>query len=410
MTKQLQILDPYFDILDCDARYIDIYGGRGSGKSYNGFRLKAEQHITTKHRKTIAIRKYATTLKYSIVPEIRFHLQEFGLIEGHSYTYNKSENIIRIPSMDNTIYFIGLDDPEKIKSMKDITDAVIEEATELTEKDYDNIDMLLRNEKHHVNQIWSFHNPVPVSANSLHWIQKKLINFPHERGVLKQQGDVALLKTTYLDNLKFLPKKFIETIERYKTTNPDLYKMWGLGEFTELKGAIYTKWDIVNRVPDGVEFLGYGLDFGFSVDPCALVELWKHNDDVWVREVVYQTGLTNQQLCAIMRQYAIENTDGIIADSAEPKSIEEIRREGFMITGVPKSKNYKTSAIRTVQGYNIHVVNPSPNIIKEIQTYSWMKNKEGIVLPKPQDGFDHAMDAMLYRLYEGKKTFRTGVL
>jgi phage terminase large subunit len=388
MSKILPINDVYLPYLDNKTRVEDFYGGRGSGKSVFASQKKVLQAAQEPHHKILCVRKVARTLRLSVWPRLKAVICELGV----QVKENKSELTYTFQN-GSQILCVGADDPEKLKSLEGITSAWIEEATELTEEDFDNIDIALRNEKYHKNQITLTHNPVPVVPGQMHWIQKRCINVDSK--------DVVVLKTTHKDNA-FLPEENRKRIEALKETNYSLYRMWGLGEFTTLEGVVFENWDIVDEVPENADFLGYGLDFGFTIDPSALVGIWQHDKDIWVKEIFYSSGLTNQDIAGLIKKNEIQRSDLIVADSAEPKSIEEIRRAGFNVHPCVKGKDSIYWGINYMKQFKLHVLRGSVNVIRELSTYCWSRDKDGNLLPKPVDENNHSIDAMRYRITRGK--------
>jgi len=244
-------------------------------------------------------------------------------------------------------------------------------------------------------------NPIPLIPGFESWIQRRFLHGEFPIGKIVISGEYAVLRTSYKQN-KFCPQKTIDVLEAYKVSNPSLYKMWALGEFTTVEGSILTKWDIVDKVPDGINEGYYGLDFGFSADPACLIKTWIHNDDIYAREDIYQTGLTNQALGKMMQEDGVNGV--IIADSAEPKSIAELKEMGFHIKGYEKSPDYKRAAAQWLQGKNIHILRGSTNMVREISSWCWDRDRKGNQLPKPADGNDHTVDSLIYSCYVNKRT------
>lgn len=322
---------------------------------------------------------------------------------GKSYIKNVSPLKITLPN-GSEIIFNGADDPEKLKGLSGVDIVLMDELNEFLEKDFDTINQSIRG-KHQENSIYMCHNPVPRVPGDMHWFEKRFKVDSLPGNVLsyddKNLGSrVVSLKTTYKNNL-MCPDHVKRSLEGYKETNPELYKLWALGEYAELSGVIFDNWDIVDSVPEGVEELGVGLDFGFSNDPAAVVKVWANSTDMWIKGLVYHTGLSNQMLYDKMIESGVDILADVVADSAEPKSIADLETYGFgNIRGVRKSANFKTDVIRVCQGYKIHILSGDEDLHREIMMYSWAKDKNGKSLPKPQDGNDHYMDAFLYCVKE----------
>jgi phage terminase large subunit len=384
MSNKIPINDVFLPYLKEDARIIDLYGGRGSGKSVFASQKIVMQASSEENHKILVVRKVAKTIRLSVWPRLKNVIYGWGI----PAKLNKSEFTITFPT-GSEILCVGADDPEKLKSLEGITSAWIEEATELTEADFDNIDVALRNEQHHKNQIVLTHNPVPIVPGEKHWIQERIINV--------KSPDIKVLKTTYKDNV-FLPETNRKRIEALKDTNMSLYKMWGLGEFTTLEGVIFDNWDIVDEIPENARHLGYGLDFGFTLDPSAFIGVRQHDVDIYVWEVFYQTGLTNQDISKEFEHAEISKMDEIVPDSAEPKSIEELRRLGWNVYPSIKGPDSINHGINYMKQFRIHILRGSHNLIREFSTYCWGRDKNNKLLPKPVDENNHGIDAIRYRM------------
>jgi phage terminase large subunit len=159
-----------------------------------------------------------------------------------------------------------------------------------------------------------------------------------------------------------------------------------------------------------VKSIGYGLDFGYGQDPASLIGVYERNDEIWLDEIIYQHGLTNQDLGILIKDAGIKRTDEIIADSAEPKSIEELYRQGFNVHPAVKGPDSVNAGINKMLEYKIHITPRSKNVAKELTSYSWSKDKDGNILPKPVDMFNHAIDAVRYRLMTRQKQLKASSL
>lgn len=351
-------------------------------------------------RHFLIMRKVARSLRLSCWPRYKSAISEvFDLKECE---INKSDMHITIPT-GTQFTFVGADDVEKLKSIEGITDVLLEEANEFDELDLDTIDAGLSADVDPPPQITLIFNPVPFVPARPHWLQRRfLFPIPHELSVPKIEGEVCILRSWYRDNA-FCPRKTIELLEGYKKTNPSLYKMWALGEFTKIEGAIFTDWDIVHDAPAFAP-LGDGLDFGFSGDPAAVIRCWENSTDIWLQELVYDWDLTNPMLSERMTEAGVQKSEPIIADNAEPKSIQELFNMGWLIEACDKGADYKRAAIRYFQGKHIHVVEGSVNLGAELASYAWPKDEvTGKFLPKIPDGNDHGIDAAFYRVFTKNK-------
>ena len=211
---------------------------------------------------------------------------------------------------------------------------------------------------------------------------------------------VDFLILNYKDN-EFLNEKIIKEIESWelKAETSEYYKnrwkVMGLGQLGVQSGAIYNDWSEIDSLPVNAELLGSGLDFGFSNDPSALVSVYRYNGEIILDEIIYQKGLLNSQLAALIKTSDSKNAI-IYADSAEPKTIAELKYYGLTVIPVIKGKDSINYGIQLVQEENFKVTSRSINLIKELQNYTWSKDKDGNSLSIPIDSFNHALDALRY--------------
>lgn len=367
-------------------RYEVYYGGAGSGKSVFLCQKLIIKACCSK-RKVLIIRKYATTLKDSVFQLVVDMLKKWGL-----YGYckvNLSTYSITLPN-DSVILFKGLDDSEKIKSITDITDIWCEEGTELSEDDFTQLDLRLRASVDNLQMFISF-NPV----SKVNWVYRKWF----ESGSVYK--NTMILHTTYKDN-KFLPKEYIEALEEKERTNYTYYKIYALGEFCTLDKLVYTNWKTEDF--DYTRIKGellIGLDFGFINDTSALVAsiLDEAAKNIYIFKTWGDTGKTNEELAEVIKSLGFAKSV-IIADSAEPKSIVEIKRQGVIkIRESKKGKDSVIHGIQKLQNYNIIVSPDCTEIITEFENYSWKKDKAtGLYVNEPVDMFNHYLDALRYSL------------
>ena len=223
------------------------------------------------------------------------------------------------------------------------------------------------------------------------WVHNHLLNDP----------DTDFLILTYKDNEALDPaivKEIEKAKERAATSSywDNWWKVYGLGQLGSLQNTIF-EFNQVEEIPQEATFLSYGLDFGFSNDPAALVEVYKYNGELYVNELIYSTGLTNTDLCNKFKGIGIKDYDRIVADSAEPKSIEDIYRNGYKaIEGARKGADSVRAGIDLIRQHKLNITKTSLNLIKELRGYQWQTDKNGAILPKPIDFNNHSIDALRY--------------
>jgi len=227
------------------------------------------------------------------------------------------------------------------------------------------------------------------------------------------QPDTDYVILTYKDN-EALSEDIIKQLEynRDKAKTSAYWENWCRvyldGEVGQVEGTIFKDWETIDIIPDEARLIGWGLDFGFSQDPAALIGLYKYNDDLIVDEVVYQTGLLNSELSNLMKTYGVKGE--IFADNAEPKSISELKRYGHQVKPVEKGRDSINYGIQILQEKKLLITRRSTNLIDELGKYMWKRNRDGGYERTPIDAFNHAIDAMRYcaMMKLGKRKEGTG--
>jgi len=219
--------------------------------------------------------------------------------------------------------------------------------------------------------------------------------------VLKEP-DAELLVLTYADNeaLDEDIKRDIEAArEKAKTSEywANWWRVYGQGLIGNLTGAVFQNWELIDRLNYAeLKFIGMGLDWGYSSDPTALIAVYQNKNDIYLHELIYTTGLTNIDIANKLKELNINRAYEIIADSAEPKSIEEVFRFGFNIRPANKGPDSVNNSIDILQRYNLKITKESMNLIKELRNYVWQTDKNGKSLNTPIDRYNHAIDAVRY--------------
>ncbi len=208
-----------------------------------------------------------------------------------------------------------------------------------------------------------------------------------------KRDDVDFLVLTYKDNEALSPE-IVRSIEQRKGRK-GWWQVYGLGQLGEVEGKIYKDWQIVDEIPHEARLERYGLDFGFSNDPSALVAIYRYNGGFIIDEIIYQKGLSNKQIADIILN---QERALVVADSAEPKSIDEIKSYGVSIISCRKGKDSVRQQIQFVQDQRISITKRSANIIHEYRNFLWKVDKNGKVLNEPEHQFKHSMDAIAYGL------------
>ena len=213
------------------------------------------------------------------------------------------------------------------------------------------------------------------------------------------QPDTELLILTYKDN-EALSIEIVKQLEanREKAKTSSYWENWCRvyldGEVGQIEGTIFNDFEVIDKIPEEARLLGYGIDFGFSQDPASVIALYKIDENIIADEVVYQTGLLNSEMAKLMKEYGVSGE--IYADSAEPKSIQELRRFGFQVKPVEKGKDSVNYGIQILQQKHMMITKRSTNLLNELSLYMWKKNRDGGYDPTPIDMYNHAIDALRY--------------
>lgn len=387
---------PY--LTDYTHRNEVYYGGAGSGKSVFIAQKLIYKALTDK-RKILVMRKVGATIKDSCWQLIIDTLSQWSLY-GHCKV-NKSTFTIELPN-GSILLFKGMDDSEKIKSIAGITDIWIEEATEFTVDDVEQLNLRLRAKVDNLQMLYSF-NPI----SKANWVYKRWF-----ADTAELDTDTVIHKTTYKDN-RFLPQEYIDSIEKMQKTNPTYWRIYALGEFASLSKLVFNNWK-VGRVEHTEDWsMLCGLDFGFINDPTAFVVsfLNKESNTLYIAREFVKTGLLNDKIATIICELGFGKST-IIADSAEQKSIEELRRSGlYRIYPASKGQGSILQGLQKLEQYDI-IVDPScTHTITELENYAWKKDKAtGEYINTPIDEFNHCIDALRYSLQCLEKYKKMGTI
>jgi phage terminase large subunit len=299
--------------------------------------------------------------------------------------YNKSDRVFEFNS-GSIIEFKSYDDSQDAKSGK--RDYLfVNEANGIPYEVYSELSLRTR------KRIFIDYNP-----NAEFWVHEK---------VMGHKG-VELLISDHRHN-PFLSQSQRDKIEGLIDIDKELWRVYARGLTGKIEGLIFRNWTIVDEIPEGAKFIGTGLDFGFTNDPTACYNVFLNNGELWIDELVYDTGLTNTDICKRLSDIGFNKRQDIIADSSEPKSIEEIKRLGYRIEGANKGADSVNASIDILKRYKMNVTRQSVNIRKELNNYKWKVDKAtGKSINEPVDAFNHGIDAIRYVALNKLKTANSG--
>ena len=372
-------------------RYQIYFGGAGSGKSV--FLATRCVLDALRGRNTLVVRKVSRTLRTSCWNEIMKAMHRLHL--APLFSVSKSEAVITARNNGAQILFAGLDDAEKIKSITPargaLTDIWIEEATPCTYHDFKQLDKRLRGLSPHPKRLTLSFNPIART----HWLYREFFSIWRDDRAYCENAQVSILKTTCRDN-RFLTPEDRAALENER--NPYYYQVYTLGNWGVSGDVIFTNWR-VEAPPDPVPGESrMGLDFGFAADPCGflLVRYERKQRRIWVIAEMLEKGLTNLALSRLLTPYAALGP--IACDSAEPKSIAELRSLGIRAYPVRKGPDSILHGIQWLRQQEIILSPACPHLREELAQYQWQRDRDDHPLPRPQDRDNHLIDALRYAL------------
>lgn len=367
-------------ILSLNKRIKVIQGGTGAGKTI-GILLILIDKAQIKYDGIWGGKISATKGNkiISVVSESLPHLKRgairdfINIMKDHGYykdsRWNKTDNIYTFET-GNKIEFFGADQEDKVRGpRRDIL--FINEANNISYETYTQLAIRTNEE------IYLDYNPV-----SDFWVNKEVIG--------KEDSEHIVL--TYKDNEQ-LPESIVKEIESRKD-NKYFWQVYGLGQIGVREGVIYTNWQIIRELPFEAKYVCTGLDFGYTQDPSVIVDICYFNGGYIIDQIAYDTGLNNRTIADILLSSEIKRI--VYADSAEPKSIDEIKSYGVNIFAAAKGRDSILHGIQLVQQQKISITEDSVNIIKDFRNYRWKTNKDGISINVPEHTFSHSPDAVRY--------------
>jgi phage terminase large subunit len=362
-------------ILSLNGRIKIIQGGTSAGKTFGILPILIDKCAKEKG------------LEVSVVAETIPHLRRGALKDflkimrwtNRYFDDRFNKTLLRYDFANgSSIEFFSADDASKLRgARRDIL--YINECNNVTFEAYNELSIRTKKE------VYLDFNP----ANEF-WVHKEL----------KDEPDTDFIILTYKDN-EALDESIVSQIEknRDKAATSSYWANWwrvyGLGQVGSLEGVVFTNWKEIDTIPKEAKLIGIGLDFGYTNDPTAAIEIYNYNGTRIINELVYRTGMVNSDIAKILPSGVI-----IYADSSEPKSIEEIRRQGKTIKGVTKGADSINYGIDVMQRQDYLVTKQSTNLIKELRSYCWDTDKQGQRMRKPIDHYNHAIDALRYHEME----------
>jgi len=363
-----------------------IQGGTSAGKTFGILPILIDRCIRTPYLETSVVSESIPHLRRGAMKDFLKIMIETNRFRDNQWNRSSLKYTFTNGSY---IEFFSVEQPDKLRGARRNV-LYVNEANNVPFEAYTQLSIRTSGD------IWIDFNP---TANF--WAHKEVV----------AQQDADFITLTYLDN-EALPQTIVDDIEsareRAKTSEywSNWWKVYGLGQIGSLEGVCIKEWKEI-KLPLEARLLCYGMDFGYSNDPSTLIALYKYNDAYIFDEVIYQKKLLNSDISDLFKTHSI---NGIVyADSAEPKSIAELRTYGHKVLPCTKGKDSIVYGINLINQNKIFVTSRSKNLIKELQSYTWMKDREGNTINKPIDSFNHCIDAARYSITSQLQTPNKGV-
>lgn len=350
-------------------RYIFLRGSSRSSKTISAIQYIVLEALKNPKINITIARATQVSLRHTILPDFKFVMESVG--QWDEGVFQKQEFVYTFPN-GSVVRFIGLDDSTgKLKGFKsDII--LIDEVNTIDRNAF--IQMDIRCSKY----ILALYNPeIPIDWWGLEYEEK-------ENG--------TMLHSTWRMN-SFLDERTIQAIKELTEIDPDMAKIYGEGLIVEPKEKIFTQPETYSELPKHIKEKYYSIDFGFSNDECAVVEVNVDGRNLYVRQIIYQLGLTNEDLAYKLKEAGIDRNVNVVADSAEPKSIEELKRAGINVR--PVSKTSILYGIQKMKQFKIYVYEESVDLINEFSNFKFKKDRTGAIT-NTTTGKDHCLDALKY--------------
>ena len=374
-------------ILKLKKRIKGIQGGTSAGKTFGILPVLINRAIQTPNLEISIVAESIPHLKRGALKDFK----KIMLLTNRWYDsyFNRTDSKFQFPN-GSYIEFFSADNDAKLRGARR--------------------DILYMNECNNM----TFHAYTELASRTkrevfLDWNPTNKFWFHEE---LQGDKDTDFIILTYEDN-EACPQSAIDFIKKAKdkAIKSNFWKNWynvyGLGLVGNLEGVVFENWQQIDVLPKDAKYLGSGMDFGYTNDPTTLIDCYKFNNEIIFNESVYRTGLLNNDIAKLCKKDGLRRF--IFADSAEPKSIEEIKRNGVIIKGATKGKDSILYGISLLQENEFKVTKQSTNLIKELRNYTWDTDRSGNKLNKPIDNFNHCIDAMRYFAVMALSNKKSGV-
>lgn len=365
-------------IFDLNKRIRAVCGGTSASKTVSILIYLIDYAIAKPNTSISVVSESFPHLKRGAIRDFTEIMKDHGY--WHESLWNATDKMFQFPN-GSFIEFFSADQPDKVRGPRRHI-LFINECNNVPYETFDQLEIRTR------DQIWLDWNP----TNEF-WFYDKV----------KERDDVDFITLTYKDN-EALDEQIVKSIESHKE-NRNWWQVYGLGQLGDVEGKIYRNWPIIDDIPEEARLERYCIDFGYSLDPTAIIAIYYWNNAFILDELMYNKGLSNKQIADVILNQGQDVVT--VADSAEPKSIDELRMYGVAAIPARKGKDSILNGILHVQSQKIFVTKRSTNIIKENRNYMWKRFPDGRIDGRhPEDVFNHAMDALRYGLETLRPTYQ----
>ncbi|MDO3644716.1 PBSX family phage terminase large subunit [Mucilaginibacter sp. L3T2-6] len=355
-----------------DKQIIVNQGGTSSGKTYSILQVIFCLACESAMQVFTVVGQDIPNLKAGALRDANNIFYSWPQLQALVKSYNRTDRVFEFHN-GTIIEFKSYDDAQDAKSGK--RDYLfINEANGISYDIYSELALRTR------SKIFIDYNP-----NSAFWVHDKVMGRP----------GVQVIISDHRHN-PFLPDQTKQKIEALKEEDEEQWRVYARGLTGKVSGLIFNNWLVCDEVPADAKLIAAGLNFGFSNDETGLVMVYKQDGELWIDEILYQTGLTNTDISARLTQKGISKNTDIIADSSEPKSIEDLRRLGWKITGAKKGADSINNSIDILRRYKLNVTRRSTNLREELSRYKWRTDRAGRTLNEPVDTWNHLIDPLRY--------------
>lgn len=374
-------------------------GGRGAGRSTVVSQYFLSKLTAPEYFRGAIMRFVLSDVRNSSFQEILDRAEEQGILEN----LRVNESLMTISYGANSIHAHGFrkssaERKSKLKSLANYTEVWIEEADEIPENDFIQMDDSLRTIKAQIKVIFTLNSPPKSHWIIIRWFKLVKAQIPNFYIPEVTSDDVLYIRTSWVDNAKNIAENIKKRYEEYKVTKPAHYWNMIKGLVPEtVEGKIYTNWQEIDEVPFGARKERTGIDFGWNPDPATGVDVYYYDGGLVLDEVFYQTEMRNGDIGNTLLNQPIKKL--VVADNAEPKSIAELQLMGVNVIPCEKGSDSLSYGIGVVQDQRISYTKRSTHLKNEYENYAWKTDKDGEIIPGvPKEGNDHCLDATRYAI------------